>query len=81
MKEKEESKVGRSTIVIADNGGYLIEVTNRTADPGPWIVRRWKRVLWFRKRISSDWFLDRDEAVAFAKKMKRGVGQIPNHRH
>jgi hypothetical protein len=57
------------------NRNDLIEVTHRPSDPGSWIVRRWRRFLWFRKRISSHWFLDQEQATAFARKMKREIGQ------
>jgi len=27
--------------------------------------------MWFKKRISSDWFINRSQAFAYAKEMKR----------
>jgi len=68
-------------IVIADTGGCLIELTHRSSDPGSWIVRRWRKFLWLKKRISTDWFLDKQEALAFAARMKRELDRQQASRH
>jgi len=62
----------KSVNVISDSRNCLIELTHRTSDPGSWIVRRWTRFLWFKRRLSSDWFNDEEQAIQFANKMKRG---------
>ncbi len=67
--------------MIADSGGCLIELTHRSSDPGSWIVRRWKKILWWKKRTSTDWFLDKQEALVFAAKMKRDIERQQDSRH
>jgi len=71
----------QDVIVIADTGGCLIELTHRSSDPGSWIVRRGRKFLWWKKRISTDWFLDKQEALAFAVKMKREIDRQQASRH
>jgi hypothetical protein len=58
--------------IISNARDCFIELTHRDADPGLWIVRRTRRFLWFRRRISSDWFNDERQANDFAQKLKRG---------
>jgi hypothetical protein len=53
----------------------FIEVLHHDADPSTWIVRRWKKILWFKKRISSDWFVNRQQAFAYAYDMKQEYGR------
>jgi len=52
-----------------------VEVINRPSDAGSWTVRRWKKFLWFKRMISSRWFLDEQQARLFALKLKRELGQ------
>jgi hypothetical protein len=61
----------KNVTVISNHRGYLIELTHRSSDPGSWIVRSWTKFLWFRKRVSSDWFNDEHQALQFANKVKR----------
>jgi len=61
----------KNITVISDLRDCFIELTHRDSDPGSWVVRRWKKFMWFRKRISSDWFADRQQALAFGNQMKR----------
>jgi hypothetical protein len=66
----------KNVTVILDTRECFIDLTHRDADPGSWIVGRWKKFLWFKKKISSDWFNDKHQAVAFASEMKmRQVGE------
>lgn len=57
--------------VISKIRGCFIEVLHHDADPSTWIVRRWKKFLWFKKRISSDWFINKQQAFAYADEMKK----------
>jgi hypothetical protein len=61
----------KETFVISNNRDSFVEVSHRDSDPSVWIVRRWTKFLWFRKRVSSDWFINRSQAFAYAKEMKR----------
>lgn len=58
-------------IVVSSVRKNFIEVSHDDSDPGSYIVRRWKKVLWFRKRISSDWFISKEQAMEFAQEMNR----------
>jgi len=62
----------KNRTVISNDRDCFIELLHRDSDPGVWKVRRWKKFLWFKKRISSDWFTDRQQALAFVNEMKRG---------
>jgi hypothetical protein len=57
--------------VISNARNCFIEVLHREADPSIWIVRRSKKIFWSNKRISSDWFINRQQAFAYADEMKR----------
>ena len=59
--------------IISNSGNSQIEVLHRDSDPSTWIVRRWKKFLWFKKRISSDWFSNREHAFAYAYETKKKV--------
>jgi hypothetical protein len=73
--------------VISNDADCFIELIHRHSNPTVWIVRRSKKVLWFKKEISSGWFTDGHQALLFAKKMKRdncsSVGKqgesVPRH--
>jgi len=62
----------KDVTIISNTREYCIELTHRDSDPGLWIVRRWKKFMWFKKRISSNWFSDKQQALAFAHAMKQG---------
>ena len=49
----------------------FVEITHRHSDSGSWIVRRWRKFLWFKIRVSSNWFNDEHQAIAFANEMKQ----------
>ena len=57
-------------VVVSNAGDCFIELIHRESDPATWIVKRWKKFLWFKKRVSSDWFNDEQQALAFANEMK-----------
>ena len=57
--------------IISNLRDCFIEVLHHESDPSVWIVRRWKKILWFKKRISSDWFISRQQAFAYANEIKQ----------
>ncbi len=57
--------------VISNDRDCFIELIHRKSDSGTWIVRRWKKSLLLKKRVSSDWFIDGEQALAFAQRMKQ----------
>ncbi len=59
------------TGVVSTIPGCFIELIQRKSNPGMWIVRRsWKRFL-FKKQVSSHWFIDGQQALAYAQTMKQ----------
>lgn len=58
------------SIVISDAGNSIIEVIHHDSDPAVWIVRSWTKFMCFRKRVSSQWFSDEQQALAFANEIK-----------
>jgi hypothetical protein len=61
----------RNTFVISKARGCFIEVVHDSRDYGSWVVRRCKKIMWFRKYISSHQFINKEFAFAFAADMKR----------
>gem|GEM_PF-1283555 len=64
----------KKTTVISNAADCFIQLIHSDSNPTVWIVRRSKKTLWFRKRISSDWFTSGQQALLFARKMKRENG-------
>jgi hypothetical protein len=65
-----ENNRGENRTIVSNLQDCFIEVLHRDADSNLWMVRRCKKVLWFKKRISSDWFVNRQQAFIFANAMK-----------
>ena len=59
------------TTIILNATDCFIEIVHTASNPTAWIVRRSKRTFWFRKRISSDRFTSGQQALEFARRMKR----------
>ncbi len=55
------------------SGPYTIKLEDSTQRGKTWVVRLYKRVLFFKKRISSDWFLDEQQARDFATQLAEQV--------
>jgi len=66
----------QNRIIISNIRNCFIEVLHHDADPSTWIVRRWKKILWFKKFISSDWFINRQQAFAYAHEMKGNYNRL-----
>jgi len=54
--------------------GYLVELSQVPNAGTPWVVRVYKKRLLFKSRISSDWFLDGEQAKRFADQLGRELG-------
>ncbi len=52
---------------------YLIEVIAPRGLGAGQIVRVYRRLLFFRRRLSSDWFLDRGQAEHYARKVAKDL--------
>ncbi len=54
----------------SSNNGYTIEISQIKGSGANWIVRFYKKRFPFRKLISSDWFLDQQQAQLFAEELR-----------
>lgn len=61
-------------IVLSNVPDCVITLSHRDSDPGMWIVRLATRRMWFTKQISSHWFNDEGQALAFADSLKQRRG-------
>lgn len=50
--------------------GKIIEILNRDSDPTMWIVSVSKQILFFKKKIVSEWFSSKADALEFANTIK-----------
>jgi len=55
--------------------GYVVELTQVPHTGTPWIVRVYKKKILFKKLISSDWFLNEEQAKQFAEQLRRELGE------
>ena len=62
--------------VISNAHNCFIEVVRRDSEPASWIVNRSKKTFWSKKRISSKWFIDGQEAFAYANELKNRYEMI-----
>lgn len=56
--------------IIAESNEILVDILHRLEDPGVWIVRHWKKILWFKRKMSFHWFNNEQQAVVFAKTLR-----------
>jgi len=54
---------------IPAGSGYTVEIEQIDELGTTWIVRAHKKLLFFRRLVSSDWFLDGDQAKRFAEQL------------
>jgi len=57
--------------IVSNNPKCFVEVLHRDSDPSVWIVRQWRKGFWLRKRVSSNWFINEQQALAFAQRIQR----------
>jgi hypothetical protein len=51
--------------------GFSIEIKQTERLGTPWIVRSYRNRAFFRRRLSSDWFLNGEQAKTFAEQLLR----------
>ncbi len=61
----------KESTVISALSDCFIELIHRRANPTMWIVKRSRKRFLFKKQLSSHWFIDGGQALAFAQTMKR----------
>ena len=50
---------------------FTIELRQISRGGSPWIVRVYKKFFLFKRRVSSDWFLDGEQAKLFSEQLAR----------
>ncbi|MDL1891523.1 hypothetical protein FBQ87_01335 [Sphingobacteriales bacterium CHB3] len=58
-------------------GDYIIETRQANEKGMPWIVRLQRKRLLFKKSISTDWFLDKNQADTFARQLAEQLKTNP----
>jgi hypothetical protein len=56
-------------------GSYVIETQQTRKQGSPWTVRLYKKSFLFRKTVSSDWFLNEQQAKGFADQLAKDLEQ------
>ena len=56
--------------ILKSTSGKIVEILNRDSDPTMWIVSVYKRILFFKKKVASEWFSKKEDALEFANKIK-----------
>jgi hypothetical protein len=56
-----------------DRNLYRVEVLRIDGLGSNWIVRVSKKFLFWRRRVSSDWFLDEAQAERFAQQLRKDL--------
>lgn len=59
----------------ASNEGYSVNVEKIEGLGTTWIVRVFRKIFIFRKRVSSDWFLDGAQAERYASQVREELAQ------
>jgi len=57
---------------------YFVEISTARGLGASQIVRVYRKVLMFRKRVSSDWFLDPEDAERFARRVASDLAASNN---
>jgi hypothetical protein len=53
--------------------GYTIELEQIDGLGSPWMVRSYKNLAFLKRRISSDWFLNGEQAKTFAQQLQKDL--------
>ena len=48
---------------------YIVTMSQAPGIGSTWVVRTYKKILFLKRRVSSDWFLDKDQADRFVKQL------------
>ncbi len=60
----------RTVEVVSNDRSNTVAVIYESRYPSVWMVRRWKRGLLVKRLVSSEWFLDRAQAMEHAERLK-----------
>ncbi len=53
--------------VYTASGNIQLQLINRASDPAMWVLNIYKKILFFKRKITSYWFTGREEAEKFAE--------------
>jgi hypothetical protein len=68
----------RTSMKIPVGNKYVVEILTPRGLGGGQIVRVYRKLLFFRKRLSSNWFLDQKQAERFARTAVANLAQGKN---
>ena len=63
------------TMETTRTDGFEIQLRQIDGAGSNWIVRLYRRILFFRKLVSSDWFLDGPQAREYAEQLRRELAE------
>jgi hypothetical protein len=71
----------KNTKILSNVRSCFITLTHNYPDPGMWIVKHWTKLMWFKKLISSVWFNDEQQALAYANNimLEHSGKELPHH--
>jgi hypothetical protein len=53
--------------------GYTVEIEQIKGLGAPWIVRAYRNIAFLQRKLSSDWFLNEQQAQTFAEQLVRDL--------
>lgn len=57
----------KNITILSDFRDCFITLTHSYSDPSSWIEKRWTKLMWFKRLVSTDWFNDEQQALAYVK--------------
>jgi hypothetical protein len=54
---------------MKSSNGFTVEIEEINGLGATWIVRSYRKIAFWRRRLSSDWFLNGDQANKFAQQL------------
>lgn len=52
--------------VIANSKNHYIVLSNQVSDPSVWVLKIYKKILFFKKKVFSYWFNNEKQATEYA---------------
>jgi hypothetical protein len=60
-------------MTLNTSNGYSVEIEQIEGLGAPWIVRSYRKFAFLRRRLSSDWFLNGEQARTFADQLVKDL--------
>ena len=64
----------KKIIVLSSAHHCCVTLTHSYGDPLTWVVEHSTKLMWFKKLISTDWFNNEQQALAFARNIEQECG-------